>query len=333
MTSVIDRYLPAIEDELKRSIRPFHKEADGLYRMIRYFLGWEDEIGNPIKIKAGKRYRPILCLLVSQALSRKWRHALPAASAIELFHNFTLILDDIQDHDQYRRGRKTVWAIWGMEQGINAGIVLYGFCAQAALRSPKSLEVIKVLSNASTKIIEGQYLDLSFLKREAITMEEYLTMLKAKTAVLVGAAAELGALLATDDDRLRRIWKEFGESFGLAYQLYDDYQGVWGVTEKTGKVSSGDVREGKKTLPFIVGLARLPQKEAARLATLYQKKERSEAEIREAIKLMEHVDADVETKRWATKTKTTAIQQLAKGGLTRPFLNQFEDLVGLLIPW
>ena len=200
------RYLPALEATMRQAIPDAAPEA--LYGMLRYHLGWVDTAFQPTAHKAGKRLRPIFLLLACEAQvcgtqSGDWQRALPAAAAIELLHNFTLIHDDIEDRDRTRRGRPTLWAIWGEPQAINAGDALFTlayrslFNLQTTGIPPETvLRAVNLYTDAILHITEGQHLDLSFEGENEVDEATYLTMIQGKTAMLLGLACELGGLLA-----------------------------------------------------------------------------------------------------------------------------------------
>ena len=253
--------LPAIEEELRevvnRTTNPAYPE---LHRMLAYHLGWEGEGAGPEA--QGKRIRPLMVLLCADACGADWHHALPAAAAVELLHNFSLIHDDIQDNSPLRRGRPTVWTKWGIAQAINAGDVMFtqAFRAVHALSDTLSpavaLDAHQVLEVTCLRLTEGQYLDISYEKLHSIPMEDYWPMVGGKTSALLGCCAELGALTAGCDPDRRIVFDEFGFSLGLAFQILDDWLGIWGDAGLIGKSTESDLVTGKKTLPVLVGLTR-----------------------------------------------------------------------------
>ena len=249
--------LPELEKGLQEALAPWKEHpATLLAEMVAHHFGWKAENGKP-----GKRVRPLVLLLVHEAAGGWWHQALPAAVAVELVHNFSLIHDDIQDQSRTRRGRPTVWSLWGPAQAINAGDALFAqaFAVLAPLQETfgpaRSLEAVQVLARACVALVQGQVLDLSFETRDRVTVEDYLTMIRGKTAALLAAAADIGALLTGVEETRRRAFREFGEALGLAFQVWDDYLGVWGDPEQTGKSTADDLVAGKKTLPVLYGLS------------------------------------------------------------------------------
>ncbi len=256
-------FLPAVEAEMRAAVdRIAGPRFAGLRAMLAYHLGWEGEGAGP---KArGKRVRPLLLLLTTVAAGGDWEKAVPAAAAVELVHNFSLIHDDIQDRSDTRRGRPTVWRQWGVAQAINAGDAMYtlAFAALSRLRDTvgdaQALEAHTVMQNTCLRLIEGQYLDLAYEQRADLNEEDYWPMVGGKTAALLAACTDLGALVAGAPEAVRSAYRRFGEGLGLAFQVQDDELGIWGDAALTGKPTGSDLLEGKNTLPVLYGLAHSP---------------------------------------------------------------------------
>lgn len=260
MMDLFARYLPALEATMRQAIPDTVPAA--LCGMLRYHLGWVDTTFQPTTDKAGKRLRPVFLLLACEAQGGDWQQALPAAAAIELLHNFTLIHDDIEDRDRTRRGRPTLWAVWGEPQAINAGDALFAlayrslFGLQKTHVSPETVQrAVNLYTDAILHITEGQHLDLSFEAESAVDEATYLTMIRGKTAALLGLACELGGILAGAAEPRLAALREFGVELGLAFQMQDDWLGLWGNPEKTGKPVGSDLHNRKKTLPILHGMA------------------------------------------------------------------------------
>jgi len=251
----LTRYQAEIDAELKSVLT---NRSPLLYDMIRYHFGWIDEKGNPQQGWAGKAVRPTLCLLACKAVGGDWHDALPAAAAIELVHNYSLVHDDIQDDDRERRHRPTVWSVWGKPQGINTGNVMR-ILANVSIRRlnvppAKQVHIQSLLDEATIRLTEGQFYDIDFEKRIDITSEEYLRMIRGKTAALIACALETGAEIGTADRQTIDGLRQFGWNMGCAFQMRDDYLGIWGEPQNTGKPLWGDIRRRKKTLPVVYGM-------------------------------------------------------------------------------
>lgn len=226
--------------------------------MLRYHMGWEGEGAGPKA--SGKRVRPTLVLLAAAAAGANWRSALPAAAAVEILHNFSLIHDDIQDNSQQRRGRPTVWAKWGMAQAINAGDTLFAL-AHIALEGLETsvsdqvyIQAARLLPRTSLQLTQGQYLDLAYEGMPNITTADYWPMIWGKTGALIAACVRMGALVGGAEGAALKAYMVFGEKLGLAFQVHDDLLGVWGNPDAMGKSAHTDLLSGKKSLPVLYAL-------------------------------------------------------------------------------
>jgi geranylgeranyl diphosphate synthase type I len=255
---------PAIEIELQRIINDFiPPEYTGTRPLLTYHLGWE---GDGAGIEAqGKRVRPLLVLLCAASVGGQWQKALPAAAAVELVHNFSLIHDDIQDQSEIRRGRATVWVKWGIPQAINAGDLMFTLAQTAVLGmsqtvSPQiGLRSADMLNKTCIRLTGGQYLDMKYEKQGEVTLDEYWPMIEGKTASLLECSAVLGGLAGqVEEGQLNSFW-EFGRNLGLAFQVQDDWLGIWGDAIQTGKSTESDLVSRKKTLPVLFGLSQKGQ--------------------------------------------------------------------------
>lgn len=253
--------LPAIETELQRQVnrldqprlKPFHA-------MLTYHMGWSGEGAGPEA--TGKRIRPVMVLLAAAACGGDWRKALPAAAAVELVHNFSLVHDDIQDNSEKRRGRPTTWKIWGAPMAINAGDALFVIANQSMLDLARDypagavVRTATILNDTCLALTEGQYLDMSYQSRADLGVEDYWPMVGGKTAALLAACCQIGAVLGGADQNTEDAYRSFGHYLGLAFQVQDDILGIWGDEAVTGKSAASDLLEGKKSLPVLVGLGK-----------------------------------------------------------------------------
>lgn len=252
--------LTAIEDELQRVVaRALQPGLEEMHQMLAYHMGWEGEGAGPEA--RGKRIRPLLVLLSASAAGGDWRRALPAAAAVELVHNFSLVHDDIQDQSPLRRGRPTLWTKWGVAQAINAGDTLFTLAQMALLRlgetvsAEVALRSSMVLQETCLALTQGQYMDLSYEARGDLTLEAYWPMVSGKTAALLASCTQLGAMAAQADDSICEAYRRFGRLLGLAFQALDDLLGIWGDAALTGKSTESDLLSGKKSLPVLYGLS------------------------------------------------------------------------------
>jgi geranylgeranyl diphosphate synthase, type I len=280
----MDDYLVALDAELKRIVVESDPVYKTYYGMFRYHLGWVDAEFRETITNPGKRIRPLLCLLACEALCGDWQRAIPAATAIELAHNFSLIHDDIEDQSDERRGRAAVWKLWGLAQGLNAGDGMF-VLARLALdqmleRGYSALscsEISRVFDQATLALCHGQFLDLGFEARLDVSVDEYMQMIRGKTAALISAATRIGAMLATDDAKMIDAFARFGENIGIAFQITDDILGIWGDPAVTGKSAATDILSKKKSLPALYGLNHPQHGDALR--TIYRKPELDERDV------------------------------------------------------
>ena len=317
-SQILTKYAPEIESAIRAHVEVSTTETVApLYHMMAYHLGWRDTSFHLTSYKTGKLVRPVLCLLACEAAGGDWHSALPAAAALELTHNFSLVHDDIQDGDETRRGQPTVWKQWGIAHGINVGDGIF-VIARSALNelfggefdSDTIRYVYAAYDQACQKLCEGQYLDLSFEQRMDVTLDEYLYMVSGKTAALLSAALEIGGRLATDDLAEVAAFRELGEELGLAFQIKDDILGTWGNEKVTGKSAGNDLRRNKKTLPVIYTLQREEQAGGGPLTDLYQQHSVTDRSVASALRSMEHLGARDYTEHKAQEHRQRAIDIL-----------------------
>ncbi len=245
-------------ESLESAIRPPAQDFGG---MLAYHLGWRDpDLSRPKALSpSGKKLRPGVTLLVSEAVCGGIEPAQEAAVAVELVHNFSLVHDDIQDNSDLRRHRPTVWRLWGVAQGINVGDALFALAQLILARStsPQAAAMVATLNEACLRLVEGQYLDLELQAgRVPLTLRGYEAMIGRKTGALFEACCRLGALAAGAETAVQRAYAAYGLELGIAFQEQDDILGVWGSAAETGKPDAADVRERKKGLPAVLALTR-----------------------------------------------------------------------------
>ena len=266
-----DTRVTAIDEEIRSLLTQRDPALQPFYGMMLYHLGLDAE-----HARGGKRLRPVLTMLVFEALGGDGTRVLPVAAAVELLHNFTLIHDDIEDQDPRRHHRPTVWSVWGEPQAINAGDGMYAISRLAVQRlrgrdfpPDRILDVSALLDETCVRVCEGQFLDISFESRTDVTAERYRAMAAKKTGALFSASAQAAAILATDDAAVREQLARFGAEFGQSFQAHDDVQGIWATTDRTGKVEMNDLVKRKKTLPVVLAFERSSAKVRAQLDALF----------------------------------------------------------------
>lgn len=328
---VLKSYQEELEAELKAIVGA---EPLALYDMLRYHMGWQDERGRPSRQRAGKLIRPALCLLSCQAVGGEAGQILPAAAALELIHNFSLIHDDIEDNDSMRHNRLTVWKLWGQAQGINAGDAMFALAYLALLKLEekgisydKIVPCAKMLTETCLQLFEGQYLDISYESRLEVTIEEYLSMIAKKTGALLATSSCLGAFLGTDDEKRVASFCQFGRELGLAFQIHDDMLGIWGVEEKTGKSKSSDISKRKKTLPVLYGLREASSAVKEELLGLYSQESIEGEDISKVAKVLDETGARGYAQAMAKQHYYQSLAQLETTGLPLSQLTQLKQLV------
>lgn len=329
-------FLPAIEAEMRSVLGADGTDTDRptpFYGMIHYHMGWADEKLNPAIVNSGKRIRPILCLLACAAAGGDWQQAVPGAAAIEILHNFSLVHDDIQDDSPTRRGRSTLWTIWGQPQAINTGDAMFAMAHLAMNRlvergvSPEVVvRALRRFDETCVALTEGQYNDMSFETRDEVDVEEYIGMITGKTAVLIALATELGALVAGADDNRVRAYSDFGLNLGLAFQVQDDVLGIWGDEVVTGKSTATDITTRKKTLPVLFALPR-----SQTMRELYDGDATDDEFVRQVVTLLGETGARNYAVDEAERYTIRAIDSLSAAGPTGPAAEALETLTGILL--
>lgn len=276
--TILSRYRPAIVDGLQRALA-----GDGPLRgVLRYHVGLEDESGTPAQPR-GKLIRPSLALRIAEELAENPEVVLSAAVSLELVHEFSLIHDDVQDTDEMRRGRPTVWSRWGKPQAINAGDLMLSVALVEA--RPAGGEVLGRILDAVIEMVEGQALDVWFETRWP-SMEEYTAMIDRKTGALFCCACELGAIIAGAPPGMRDRLIGIGREFGRAYQIRDDLLGIWGSESKLGRPIGADLRRGKKSYPVVAAAAKAGRRDRRALSEALTVERLSDAAVDRIITMM-----------------------------------------------
>ena len=293
---ILESMRTAVEEELQGCVvRFFHNQPDQFREMVAYPLGFA-AYGSTGEGK-GKRLRSIFLLAASYALGFDWRLALPAAAGIELVHNFSLVHDDIQDRSDTRRGQPTVWKKWGEAQAINVGDALLAMSSleiqRLQLNPELKLRASYRLADATFKLTTGQYLDLAFEKAEEISLSSYWQMIQGKTGALLGACFGIAAILAGKNEENVNAFDSLGIELGMAFQVQDDFLGVFGNDRITGKSVVSDLVERKKTYPILYGLQHIPE-----FSNLWKKTvEFSENELLQLKSILEENDVQGQTRK------------------------------------
>ena len=269
----IQQYREEFEKYLNAYTPP--KTPQNLYNPVSYFLSLE-----------GKRIRPILTMLSCDLFDGNYKDSLDAALAVEVFHNFSLVHDDIMDEAPLRRGNQTVHQKWDLSTAILSGDVMLILAYQLFENYNQNIFVslAKLFSKTAVEVCEGQQMDIDFSKLNNINSAKYLNMVELKTAVLIGASMKMGAIVAKASDNEQENIYEFGKNLGIAFQIQDDFLDTFGDEKKFGKVIGGDIIENKKTLLYVKSMEIFTEKDKSELTKLYSSKHLDESNKIEAVK-------------------------------------------------
>ncbi|MFC0431930.1 polyprenyl synthetase family protein [Kutzneria buriramensis] len=316
---------PALRDAVRHCLCP------ELARVTAYHHGWTDAAGRPAEGRGGKLVRPALALLSARAASFTAADGVPAAVAVELVHNFSLLHDDIMDGDTVRRGRATAWTVFGAPQAILGGDALLAAATTVLLdtRRVGAASATRSLIAATQRMISGQAADMDFEQRDDVTVAECLRMAGDKTGALLACACALGAELVGGDVALVQRLAAFGEHIGLAFQLVDDLLGIWGDPEHTGKETGADIRARKKSLPVVAALNAAQSDE---LHALYHGPEPfTEADVRRITDLVERGGGRDWAQEEAARMTAAAEECLAGAGIADAVHGEFRDVAALIL--
>jgi len=331
----LESYRQGIEAELKEAIGG---SPPAFYDMLRYHLGWQDEQGRPCRGKSGKLVRPLLCLFSCQAAGGDAVRIMPAAAAVELIHNFSLIHDDIQDSSYKRHHRPALWKVWGESQAINAGDVMFALAFSVLLKlrnngitESKIMGAVRFLSGAGRELCEGQYLDIAYQSRSEVTIKDYLDMIARKTAALMAASAAIGGCLAVDDQGVVKALYGFGEELGLAYQVQDDLRGIWGTEEETGKPGKEDISQMKKTFPVVYAFEHSGNDDRRKLKELYSREVIPDEEVALVVEILERSGAPEQGQKLLQQYHRQALAKLKTSGLDLAGQSLLTGMAGFLV--
>ncbi|MEV5968327.1 family 2 encapsulin nanocompartment cargo protein polyprenyl transferase [Kribbella sp. NPDC051952] len=300
-------------------------------RIADYHFGWADEEGRPAHADGGKAIRPALVLLTAQAVGGTAESALPAAVAVELVHNFSLLHDDVMDCDTARRHRATAWTVFGLGPAILAGDALLGLAFDVLVGSghPDRGDAARMLGAAVQELVDGQLADADFETRADVVPAECVRMAQLKTGALLGCCTALGALFGGGRPEQVDHLRLYGEDLGLAYQYVDDLLGIWGKPSITGKPVYSDLRRRKKSLPVVAALSS-GTPAGRRLATMYERSdELSDAELVDAAVLVESAGGREVSQAQADALLASALGELSSAEAVAPAAAELERLARL----
>lgn len=300
--SVIQNYQTEFESFLKQKVT--HQNPKGLYDPMHYILSL-----------GGKRIRPVLTLLATDSFGEDFRKALYASLAIEIFHNFSLVHDDIMDKATLRRGQKTIHTRWNLNTAILSGDAMLILAYQYFENYEPEVfrELASIFSQTALEVCHGQQYDLDFETQNNIDHEQYLTMICYKTAVLVGASLKMGATIAKALQTDKQIIYDFGVALGMAFQIQDDYLDVFGDAQTFGKKIGGDILENKKTLLYLNAYQRANSEQRKELDFWYASKEGNPQEkIQRVTEIFKQTQSDVFIREQIQKYTYQAFELLEK---------------------
>lgn len=323
----------AVEAEMRAVLQAGTTQPNLFWGMMHYHMGWVDAALQPESRDNGKRVRPLLCLLTCAAAGGEWQMALPAAAALEILHNYSLVHDDIEDNSPTRRGRPTVWKVWGAPQAINTGDALFAAAhlalarlSERGLAAKVVVQALRLFDEACLALTQGQYTDMRFETSAEVSVAEYLAMIQGKTAALAGLSAELGPLIAGAAPARIHHFAQFGLALGLAFQIKDDLLGIWGDETLIGKSAESDILTKKKTLPVLYGLS-----QSAALHAHYNQSADSPDFVAEAIRLLDACGARRYTEEQAAHYSTLALNHLEQAQPGGPAAQALRELADQLL--
>jgi geranylgeranyl diphosphate synthase type I len=321
----------AIEAELQRRVSQLDTAGTReFHEMLTYHMGWTGEGAGPEA--TGKRVRPMLLLLTAAACGSDWKPALPAAAAVELVHCFSLVHDDIEDSSRLRRGRPALWVRWGIPMATNAGDALLVLAWQSITElaptysSARISQSARVLQEACLSLTRGQFLDMSYETRSDLGVDDYWPMVSGKTAALLAACCQIGAILGGAPTSRQESYRSFGRDLGLAFQVEDDLLGIWGDEALTGKSRSSDLVDGKKSLPVLFGLSI-----GGRFAARWRQGPISVAEVPSLAEVLMEEGAYAYTQSKADELTEAAVKSLRAAGPVGAASEALERMAGSLL--
>lgn len=342
MPQISDNYLSELESRYVPEIQTYLKEIIGLKQgispLLSYHMGWTNVAGLNDENSPGKSLRPILCLAACEMAGGKWTNAIPAAASLELIHNFSLIHDDIQDGDLTRRSRPTLWSIWGVPKAVNAGNSMRVIADKAMLELTRVNKDNVITINSALEstlrcldMIEGQYMDMSFENSTQVTVVDYLDMVSRKTGALIESAMYTGALIATGSKETASIFGRCGRNLGIAFQIRDDYLGVWGDPKNTGKPIGSDIRRKKKSLPAIYMFNKANKEDLKWLGKVYSQESINERQVDKILQILNHLNVAEYVKDQANAQANLVKLQIDELDVSGDSKSQLSDIIDFFV--
>lgn len=328
---ILYRYRARIEAEV---VRALPRGNDALSEMQRYAMGWSE--GGVLAL--GKCLRPSLCLLACESLGGDLEQALPVAVALEMVHNFSLVHDDIEDGDELRHHRPTLWKRYGRDEAIAAGLALWtnayatlDTAVERGLPAGRALAARRVLNDACQRMIEGQHLDISFEHRTDVSLDEYIHMIDCKTGALLGASLQMGAIVAGADELESTRFGRFGQQLGLSFQIRDDVLGIWGEGAATGKPVGADITRKKKTLPVLHAFQEVNGPDRDLLRHVYAEPAIEAEDLEAVLGLLQRWDSRGFAQRLAEDYRAQAVETLSATRITPDSRERLNELMAFVL--
>jgi geranylgeranyl diphosphate synthase, type I len=336
---VLERSRELVAPALHRAVASL---SEGVRPVAEYHFGWRDANGNLAEHNGGKGIRPALAVLSAEAVGAPSEFGLPGAVSVELVHNFSLIHDDVVDHDTERRHRPSVWALFGIGKAVIVGDALLALADQCLLEAERVLGVAAVaeqsavaasarrIADATSKMIAGQALDMAFEHTDAVSLQACLEMEAGKTGALLSCASAIGAEFAGAAPALVSALATFGLELGLAFQAIDDVLGIWGDPAVTGKPAGSDLRAGKMSLPIVAALER-GGPEADELAGLLQRDDLDDEATNRAALLVEKSGGRQLALDDAAQRLESALAAIALDGIDATARDELSELARFVV--
>ena len=335
LPGIFRRYRARISDALHSSLSSGDLRV---YDMLRYYMGWVDVDGNPCVATEGKALRPTLCLFACEASGGSVREAVPIAAALELIHNFSLIHDDIQDHDETRHHRPTLWSVWGIPEALVAGNVLRVIAdvslerlEHEGVEPDRALASVGLLTEAYLEMIEGQHMDISYEGRPDIGMQDYLTMISRKTGALIRCSMNLGAVIGTHDEATVDAFRACGKSLGYVFQIRDDVLGVWGDEAVTGKPVGADIRRKKNSFPVVYAMSEASDDDRRTLIDIYRQEDITDGDVERVLHIMDGIGVKDDAQSLAAQHCDRALEAVSSVALAPGSRQELEELAHFLL--
>ena len=301
----------------------YNEEAERLNDPVKYILS----IG-------GKRLRPVLALMACNLFSDTIDEAVIPATGLEVFHNFTLVHDDIMDHAPVRRNLPTVHSKWNLNQAVLSGDVMAFIANECFLQTPPRhlLKVFKVFNKAAIEVCVGQQLDIDFEKSAIVSHEEYLRMIELKTAALMAASTKIGSIIGGADDKDSELLYDFGRNLGLAFQIQDDLLDIYGDIKIFGKIMGGDIISNKKTIMLVKALEIASIEQAKQLHELFGLKEFDpESKVKKVTDIYNELNIKNISEKLANDYISTAFNLIGKVSATNERKTELVNIANSLI--